>query len=205
MKNLTQAELGELLGVTNQAVSKWESTVSMPDIMLLPAIAETLGITLDMLYGLDKNEFTKVTADDFPVKAYYHLIKYFYDQSGARFSNMNPADKIQLTEWLHEISKGHMLGCISDTEGAIVISHNFSFIDTEYKKNGIENYLQSKELSGVLNILSDVNCRKILAYQYSKSFPQQVTDDIAFCLEDICENCDLSETDAFDALEQLHQ
>ena len=42
---LTQEELGVRLGVTNQAVSKWESEVSMPDVMLLPAIASALGIS----------------------------------------------------------------------------------------------------------------------------------------------------------------
>jgi tellurite methyltransferase len=50
-KRLTQEELGEKLGVTNQAVSKWESEASMPDVMLLPEIATALNITLDDLYG----------------------------------------------------------------------------------------------------------------------------------------------------------
>lgn len=50
----TQEQLGEMLGVTNQAVSKWESAVSMPDVMLLPKIADALGITLEELYGIKK-------------------------------------------------------------------------------------------------------------------------------------------------------
>lgn len=53
-KRLTQEELGEKLGVTNQAVSKWESEASMPDVMLLPEIATALNITLDDLYGIAK-------------------------------------------------------------------------------------------------------------------------------------------------------
>ena len=48
---LTQEGLASQLGVTNQAVSKWESGQSCPDIALLPKIADLFGITLDELFG----------------------------------------------------------------------------------------------------------------------------------------------------------
>lgn len=48
---LTQEGLAQKLGVSNQAVSKWESGQSCPDIALLPAIADLFGITLDELFG----------------------------------------------------------------------------------------------------------------------------------------------------------
>ena len=48
---LTQEGLAQKLGVTNQAVSKWESGQSCPDIALLPQLADLFGITLDELFG----------------------------------------------------------------------------------------------------------------------------------------------------------
>ena len=48
---LTQEALAQKLGVTNQAVSKWESGQSCPDIALLPALADLFGITIDALFG----------------------------------------------------------------------------------------------------------------------------------------------------------
>ena len=48
---LTQDELGSRLGVSAQAVSKWERNISCPDIMLLPQLAQTLGVTLDDLFS----------------------------------------------------------------------------------------------------------------------------------------------------------
>lgn len=48
---LTQDGLAQQLGVTNQAVSKWESDQSCPDITLLPQIADIFGITIDELFG----------------------------------------------------------------------------------------------------------------------------------------------------------
>ena len=50
-KGWTQAELGERLGVSNQAISKWEKGMTMPDIMLLPELAKIFGVTIDELFG----------------------------------------------------------------------------------------------------------------------------------------------------------
>lgn len=49
--NITQEMLAQKLGVTNQAVSKWEADQSCPDIQLLPEIADIFGITIDELFG----------------------------------------------------------------------------------------------------------------------------------------------------------
>lgn len=51
-RHLTQEALAHKLGVTPQAVSKWETGMSTPDFDLLPKIAEALDISLDVLFGL---------------------------------------------------------------------------------------------------------------------------------------------------------
>ena len=53
---LTQDKLAETLGVTAQAVSKWENDQSCPDITMLPRLAELFGITVDELLGITKAE-----------------------------------------------------------------------------------------------------------------------------------------------------
>ena len=50
-QGLTQEGLAQKLGVTNQAVSKWESDQCCPDIMLLPALADAFHISIDELFG----------------------------------------------------------------------------------------------------------------------------------------------------------
>ena len=52
-KGLTQEELARLFGVTNQAVSKWESSQSCPDVALLPKIAGYFGVSVDALIGAE--------------------------------------------------------------------------------------------------------------------------------------------------------
>lgn len=49
LKGYTQEEFSQLLGVSPQAVSKWENDLSCPDIMLLPKISDLLGISTDEL------------------------------------------------------------------------------------------------------------------------------------------------------------
>ncbi|MBR6187110.1 MAG: helix-turn-helix domain-containing protein [Clostridia bacterium] len=49
---LTQEQLAEKLGIGAQAVSKWENAVAMPDITLLPLLAEIFGVSIDDLFDL---------------------------------------------------------------------------------------------------------------------------------------------------------
>lgn len=46
---LKQEDLAEMLGVSGQAVSKWENNQTCPDISLLPQLAKILGVTVDEL------------------------------------------------------------------------------------------------------------------------------------------------------------
>ncbi len=57
-KRLSQESLGELLGVSAQAVSKWEQGITSPDISLLPLIADCFGVTIDSLFeGMPKRKY----------------------------------------------------------------------------------------------------------------------------------------------------
>ena len=50
-KKLTQGQIAEKLGVSCQAVSKWENNINAPDILLLPEIAKIFDVSIDELFA----------------------------------------------------------------------------------------------------------------------------------------------------------
>ena len=59
-KKLKQEDLAEMLGVSAQAVSKWENDQSCPDIYLIPSLAKIFNVTTDELLTGEKPEDTTV-------------------------------------------------------------------------------------------------------------------------------------------------
>lgn len=67
---MTQETLADVLGVSNQAVSRWESDGGYPDTELLPSIANYFGISMDELFGYSGEREQKISdimnkADEF--------------------------------------------------------------------------------------------------------------------------------------------
>ena len=56
-KKITQAQLAEKLGVSEQAVSKWENNQCAPDVSLFPIIANYFGVSIDRLFGYHMNSY----------------------------------------------------------------------------------------------------------------------------------------------------
>lgn len=59
-KELKQDELAEILGISPQAVSKWENDITCPDISLLPKLAKTFGVSVDELLSGKSEPPTKI-------------------------------------------------------------------------------------------------------------------------------------------------
>ena len=58
-KGWTQKELAELLHVSDKTVSRWERDESVPDLFLVPDIAQLYGITSDELIRGERKKVTK--------------------------------------------------------------------------------------------------------------------------------------------------
>ena len=203
-KGLTQEELGAKLGVTNQAVSKWESEVSMPDVMLLPEIATALNITLNDLYGIAQEpERVSVSADEFPSFCHQKLIELFYYNTKMRFTHIGSSDKEQLEFQIKKLMEGCRIGCFSNTQGAIVTTEDFSFIDNTYKAANSENVIKGRTDDYTLMYLTDKNFRKVFYYQYKTAFEKSKVNNTEFTFEEIMNGCNLTEDETAAALRLL--
>ena len=63
-ENWTQQDLAEMIGVSTQAISKWETDAGMPDISQIVPLSRALNVSTDILLGLvddnDTKEFEKI-------------------------------------------------------------------------------------------------------------------------------------------------
>lgn len=69
LRGMTQEELAAALLVTPQAVSRWETGVSYPDIVMIPEIVKVLGVSADELLGCAKRRENQESSERPPVSA----------------------------------------------------------------------------------------------------------------------------------------
>ncbi len=62
-KGITQEQLASALGITSQAVSKWEMSTGYPDIAMLPVIAGYFGVSMDTLFNYDADKLEEKIMD----------------------------------------------------------------------------------------------------------------------------------------------
>jgi len=96
---MTQESLATALGVTNQAVSKWEMNVNCPDIQLLPALADILKVSIDELFGR-RAEVKDQAPDSLPWKDDGQLRAVVYIGQTLKYQkNLDEATKNRVSEF----------------------------------------------------------------------------------------------------------
>lgn len=115
--DMTQEKLSELLSISPQAVSRWETDMAMPDISLLPPLANLFHVTTDYLLGMDSYEKDK-RRDEFE-KAYKDYWKTDDKEQGYRIALQAATeypDEMKYKEWL--AMSEYYLGLSSDAPEA---------------------------------------------------------------------------------------
>lgn len=102
---LTQEQLAEQMGVVPQSVSKWETGAAMPDISLLPLIAETFGVTIDDLFDLtNEQRFSRIEhrmdiEDDLPQDVFLEYEQFLRGQVAEEKSRKRATELLAYLYW----------------------------------------------------------------------------------------------------------
>lgn len=138
-KGITQEQLAQALYISPQAVSKWETNTSFPDMQMLPLIAEYFGVSIDCLfYGGDyvyndiyNMVWDKVAGYDQQSKeAYNEVLTFFsYAHHGTNRWNIKNKGNVMHDEPLHLSSENGLSLFSGKGYGAIVTRDFFKSID----------------------------------------------------------------------------
>jgi len=221
-KGYTQDQLGQRLGVTNQAVSKWESEISMPDVMLLPKIADVLEIKIDDLFLSDaakpskseKHGFDMDNIHKFPKHAQSLIIDTMYNQSNLLNcvtwdflkTTQNPS-----TKKYDRIKDNTTLCCISDVEGVAFVSDTLTIIDSGTETADTGEVFKKTEIALGMKKMADLNVRKVLSYicceYFHSTVPFNLADPEYFEKDinpgEISRSVGLTDEEALEVLEKL--
>ena len=125
-RGLTQEELAKKLGVTFQAVSKWENAKAAPDIFLLPMIAEIFNCNIDQLFsGEMRNKIDPIRVDQITVGNTVFNASYF----GALDMSSWSAYATKREFWRLEDTGNLFDGCPKTNQ--VLPYNNFPFIEIE--------------------------------------------------------------------------
>ena len=99
--NMTQEKLAEMLSISPQAVSRWETNIAMPDISLLPPLANLFGVTTDFLLGMDtyQKDLRKAEFD----KAFFEYWRHDDKEKNYRIARQAATEypgNMEYIEWL---------------------------------------------------------------------------------------------------------
>ncbi len=203
-RGLTQEQLGKLVGVSSQAVGKWEKG-GAPDVELLPALSRHLGVTIDALFGLDGGEQTHVedvvrrwiatvpTGQrlDQLCRLVWNAIKGMLSYRGVGLGNDTNLVYPEHCEQLIDAVDGSKISALVQTsflfrEGIIhdVHAEDFSFVTLwPEPEAGYEAFLASNQIyRRLFQALARPQCLELLELLHSKSARYYVPDTLAASL-----------------------
>lgn len=185
-KRITQEELGNAVGVTTQAVSKWENG-GTPDAELLPVIADYFHVRIDYLYGRsDKDE---LSLSSFIYQELYKLsetkrLTQVYEilhsilNACSEIPNIAEILKSESLNLLHaktmkfgyQIVNDHMIGFLS------LMEYNpYCFFIPEPKDGFLANFLSVEQYQQIFSLLSKPYVLDILIQLYQMTFQTYFT------------------------------
>ena len=159
-RSMTQEALAETLCVSPQTISKWENSVNLPDVQMLPLIADVFGVRVDALFGRDERPAALRPEDvcGASVEAVKRLIAGLSqtdwesrEDYWTRYNNMMQED----ARTRSAICQGHEVVYVREAVGALALRR---------PKGGWHTLLRSESAARALALLGNEDFRRALAF-----------------------------------------
>ena len=137
-RGVTQEAMAQRLGVSPQAVSKWERGAAAPDIAMLPELSVYLGVSIDELFSL---------SDDTRMERIQNML---WDTRTLSAADADAARAFLLDKAQRERSSGEPLALLADMENHIADSHRE--LAAEYAKQALHRDPTVKRAHGELTL-----------------------------------------------------
>lgn len=156
-RNMTQEELAGIIGVSSQSISKWENNVTLPDIMLLPLLADIFGTTIDGMFSIEHQPQKKTFSyEETPAAVYDEILN-------TMWQNDNP-DYASVIRKHFADCPNQSSGFVSEVAGSVYANRDMAlaFLPDYHKAVSL---LDSKGAEELLSLLANPTVREVLKYQ----------------------------------------
>lgn len=128
-RGITQEELANKIGVSFQAVSKWETNATTPDIAILPRLALYFGVSMDVLFSMNQDDYLEkinnMIRDEYTISADNFVWAERYLKGVLSEEPQNNSARTLLVElYNHRINRDLINGACLCEEGLLIESSN---------------------------------------------------------------------------------
>ena len=186
-RGMTQENLAQTVGVSAQAISKWETCATMPDITLLPVLAGVFEVSIDALFSVENQK----KKPEFP---YEETPAAVYDMILNTMWSLDNGD-VEKTRSALRDDPSVQSGFISYQASSVYAARDLALAWLPDKKQSL-SLLENENTADFLAALADKAVRAVLSYMVQN--PGR-----AFTASSAAAKTGLPETDVAEALEKL--
>ncbi len=177
-KDITQEQLGQMIGVTTQAVSKWERG-GVPDAESIPLIADALGVSTDMLFGRENTAtIVDMIMDEIQsverTEAMKKVFHYLWAASMAILNEKYIKDSIGI-ELIDNLRHSQGMGyysrfCLNEgiMDARLNSDFKYFFFMPEPEKGFCDSLGDPAALAETMSVFSNKDSIKILFFMYTR-------------------------------------
>lgn len=157
-RNMTQEALAEILCVSPQTISKWENSVNLPDVQMLPLIADVFGVRVDALFGRED-----ALASTDPDKAFDRAVEVV---TRVLAGAARPAQESSESWWERYrqslLENANIRGGIYREHGVVYVRDAVGALALKRPEKGWHTLLSSESAVKTIHLLSSADFRRAL-------------------------------------------